>query len=130
MEHGGELCGILQLSVVAYCPILKRNLQTFDRHIKPPEGSICSSQSSAVHGLTLVNPKILNADKIEVVWPLFVDFIEGFLNNGERKGIIVAWGGEACDCEWLFRVTEESHVGKLHMPRWLSMNVILSSCGK
>ena len=36
LEHGGENCGILQLSVVAYCTTLKKNIGTFDTYIKPP----------------------------------------------------------------------------------------------
>ena len=35
---------------------------------------------------------------------------------GVVDGILSAWGGKACDCEWLFQVVAETHVGKLFMP--------------
>ena len=86
--------------------------------LSPPPGAICSTQSTAVHGLSLSSPKIISASPIEEVWPKFLEFIEGKLQEGGKKGILVAWGGQACDCEWLFRITEESHAGILKMPRW------------
>ena len=58
------------------------------------------------------------AEPIEKIWPLFIEFVEGKLEGGKRVRIIVAWGGQACDCEWLFRITEESHHGTLVMPKW------------
>ena len=33
---------------------------------------------------------------------LFVEFVEGKLEGGKRVGTTVAWGVQACDCEWLF----------------------------
>jgi hypothetical protein len=52
------------------------------------------------------------------VWKRFVMFIEGHLDHGSKKGIIAAWGGQSCDCEWLFRITKDTHHGVLFMPRW------------
>jgi hypothetical protein len=52
------------------------------------------------------------------VWKRCVLFIEGHLDNGSKKGIITAWGGQSCDCEWLFWITEDTHHGVLFMPRW------------
>ena len=113
------------MSVVAYCTRLKSNIGTFDKYVKPPRDAVCSTQSSAVHRLTLSSDKIKTANTIEIVWPQFTAFIEGLLDNKKRKGIIVAWGGQACDCEWLFYVTEESHRGTLYMPKWCLYFLIL-----
>ena len=57
----------------------------------------------------------------EAVWKEFVAFIEGHLSGGDhisnkKSGIFAAWHGKACECEWLFQVVEETHVGKLFLP--------------
>jgi hypothetical protein len=62
--------------------------------------------------------RIASAFGIKEVWKRFVLFIEGYLDDGTKKGIIAAWGGQSCDCEWLFRITEDSHHGVLFMRRW------------
>jgi hypothetical protein len=56
--------------------------------------------------------------RISEAWKRFVLFIEGYLDNGSKKGIIAAWGGQSCDCEWLFGITKDTHHGVLFMPRW------------
>jgi hypothetical protein len=45
-------------------------------------------------------------------------FIESHLDHGSQKEIIAAWGGQSCNCEWLFRITKDTHHGVLFMPQW------------
>ena len=119
MVVSSTLHGLLEvLSVLAYCVLKKKNIGSFDKYVRPPRDAVCSTQCSAVHGLSCNSEKIKSASSLEDVWPLFVEFIESKLDNGQKVGIICAWGGQACDCEWLFRITEETHVGLLKMPRW------------
>ncbi len=77
-----------------------------------------SDHASDVHGIYATDARITSAPGIAEVWKRFVIFIEGHLCNGLKKGIIAAWGGQSCDCEWLFRITEDTHHGVLFMPRW------------
>ena len=117
LEHGGTNCGILQLSAEAVdCD--GNHLREFNEYVNPPMHTVISDSNSAIHGLTLQDPRIRDADPIEDVWPHFIEFIEQRLDRGSKRGIIVAWGGKSCDCEWLFIVTEELFPDKLNMPRW------------
>ena len=118
LEHGGEGCGILQLSAVMVDMTNKNQLGQFDQYVNPGPGAVCSSNATAVHGLTAARECIQKARGIVDVWRDFVTFVESHLDGGNKKGIITAWGGKSCDCEWLFRVTEETHHGILKMPRW------------
>lgn len=114
LEHGGEKCGIVQLSVVAFDQSYTV-LGEFDTYVKPD----CDASDWSDH--SVINPldeRIQNAPKLEEAWPLFVNFVEGHLDGGDKTGIIVAWGGQGCDCQWLWRVTEDTHRGKLFLPRW------------
>ena len=119
LEHGGDRAGILQLSAEAFSKNGERLGDTFDEYVKPPAGAPIPATQTAVHGLSLADRRIQNADTIEQVWPRFVAYIEGKLDGGSKKGVMVAWGGKACDCEWLFRVTEVWHPETLHMPAGL-----------
>ena len=60
-----------------------------------------------VHGIQPTDERIKSASGIETVWKQFVSFIEAHLSGGDhssnkKSGIFAAWGGKACDCEWLF----------------------------
>jgi len=118
LEHGGDACGVLQLSVVAYDAKEIKAVGEFDEYIKPPANAVWSSHASDVHGIFPNDIRITSAFEIKEVWERFVSFVEGFLDTGSKRGIIAAWGGQSCDCEWLFRITEDTHHGVLFMPRW------------
>jgi hypothetical protein len=79
---------------------------------------VWSDYASEVHGLHASDDRIASAMGRIEVWKRCVLFIEGHLDNGSKKGIITAWGGQSCDCEWLFWITEDTHHGVLFMPRW------------
>jgi hypothetical protein len=119
LEHGGDKAGILQLSVEAFTRDGERLGEPFNLHVKPPAGSSIPTAMTDVHGLSVSDPRIKSASGILDVWPKFKQYIESKLGNGAKKGIMVAWGGKACDCEWLFRVTEVDHRGELSMPQGL-----------
>jgi hypothetical protein len=118
LEHGGDYCGVLQLSVVAYDPKETKIIGEFNEYVKPPASAIWSDHASLVHGIYENDERIKTAEGIKEVWKRFVLFIECHLAGGTKKGIIVAWGGQGCDCEWLFRITEDKYHGVLFMPRW------------
>jgi hypothetical protein len=118
LKHGGDACGVLQLSVVVYDPTGHKVVGKFDEYIKPPDNAFWSSHASDIHGLYSNDVRITLAGTIIEVWKRFVSFIEGFLDVGSKKGIIAAWGGQSCDCKWIFRVTEDTHHKELYIPRW------------
>jgi hypothetical protein len=118
LQHGDGACGVLQLSVVAYDPTDVKVADEFDEYIKPPANAVWSSHASDVHRIYLNDVRIMSALEIKEVWEQFVSFIEGLLDDGSKRGIIAAWGGQSCDCKWLFRITKDTHHGELFMPRW------------
>jgi hypothetical protein len=118
LEHGGDACGVLQLSAVAYDPTYIKVVGEFVKNIRPPANAVWSSHASDVHGIYPNDIRITSAFEIKDVWEQFVSFIEGLLDEGTKRGVIAAWGGQSCDCEWLFRITEDTYSGVLFMPRW------------
>ena len=126
LEHGGDFAGILQLSAEAFVVDSSgrtgKRLDLFNEFVKPPSGCIFIPDSlSDKHGLTLQTQELQSAKLLPQVWGRFVTFVESLLANG-KKGVMVAWGGKACDCEWLFRVTELrawNCNGSLRMPTGL-----------
>jgi hypothetical protein len=106
LEHGGDKAGILQLSMEAFTRVGEKLGEPFNMYIKPATGSSIPRAMTDVHGLSISDPRIQSASGILDVWPQFKQYIESKLDNGAKKGIMLAWGGKACDCEWLFRVTE------------------------
>jgi hypothetical protein len=93
LEHGGDYCGVLQISVVAYNPSEAKVIGEFDEYIKPPANATWSDHASEVHGIYPNDVRITSAMGIVEVWKRFVLFIEGHLADGAKKGIIAAWGG-------------------------------------
>jgi hypothetical protein len=118
LEHSGNEAGIVQLSVVAFDASDSAVRSEFSEYVKPPQNARWSTKCMEIHGIHPTQERIKNAGPIEAVWPRFVEFIESRLENGKKNGIIAAWGGETCDCEWLFRIVHETHRGRLFLPRW------------
>jgi hypothetical protein len=79
---------------------------------------VWSNHASEVNGIYPNDVRIASAMGITEVWKHFVLFIEGHLANGSKKGIVAAWGGQSCDCEWLFRITKATHHGMIFMTGW------------
>jgi hypothetical protein len=99
LEHGGNECGVIQLSVVAYNPKENKVVGEFDNYIKPPANAVWSNCASKVHGIYPTKHRIASAMGLVAFWKQFVMFIKGHLDHGSKKGIIAA---ESCSCEWLF----------------------------
>ena len=115
LETGGNDCGPVQISVAACDPRNKISLDEFDSHVKPANGAEWSQHTINVHGIEPSQQRIKDASQIEDVWHDLLEYFARLLEGG-KKGIILAWGGKACDVEWMFRITEETHLGILKMP--------------
>ena len=80
LEHGGEYCGILQLSVEMIRIRLKegpgkdqlddwaRHTTTFNKYVNPGSNAIWDDALTAVHNLRRTHPRILEAKGIKTVW--------------------------------------------------------------
>ena len=77
LEHGGDKCGITQLSAVLFrlggvedvdIPGDSIIEEVFNEYVKPPKDAIWNSKTQDVTGLYASHPSILNADPIETVW--------------------------------------------------------------
>ena len=77
LEHGGDKCGITQLSAVLFrlggvedvdIPCDSIIEEVFNEYVKPPKDAIWNSKTQDVTGLYASHPSILNADPIETVW--------------------------------------------------------------
>lgn len=118
METGGENCGPVQLSGKAYDPHSNKMLgESFNMYIKPPANAVWNPATTEVHGLHARHENIVSAEgDLATVWPQFIDWMESFLQNGAKKGCIIAWNGASCDMEWYFRITEIEQTGRA--ARW------------
>ena len=91
VETGGEYCGILQLSAEICRMTIKpdgsskmkdkatdvrRDSNTFNEYVKPPEGAIFAEACTRIHGLSEDTPCIKNASDIDVVWSQFVSWVD------------------------------------------------------
>jgi hypothetical protein len=133
LEHGGDHCGALQLSVAACNPSEAKVIDKFDGHIKPPAAAAWSNHACQVHGTCPNDARVASAVGVTEVWKKFVLFIERHLADGMKTGIIAAWGGQSLDCEWLFCITENTRHGALFVPGWclcfMDPKKVVSHCG-
>ena len=88
IEHGGEYCGILQLSAEfvrlgieeaangSYsndkASYVHRHTECFDMYVNQGDSAFWDEHASAVHGLKPTDDCIRNAEEIRVVWSKFV----------------------------------------------------------
>jgi hypothetical protein len=120
IEHGGEYCGIVQLSA-EFCTMKLREAKkgtnkdsledwgrhtdTFDAYVNPGDNAIWDESMTAVHGLRRTDPRIVNAQPIRVVWENFVAWFND-LSREFAAVILVAWNGETCDLKWLWKICQ------------------------
>jgi hypothetical protein len=102
--------------VAAYDPQQKAALAEFDSYVKPAKGALWSQHTINGHGIEPTPQRIKEASGLEEVWNCLLQYSKDLLEGG-KKGIILAWGGKACNVEWMFRITEETHHGILSMPK-------------
>ena len=122
LEHGGENCGITQLSAQLFrlSPnSVKKTTPTqeltyepdiiieeiFDKYVKPPMNATWDNRTTEVTGLHKDHPSIKDAQPIEVVWKQFVTFLEKYIEPANR-GVLVAWNGNSCDYSWLYKLVQ------------------------
>ena len=56
-------------------PTIIINEETFNQYVKPRDGAIYDSSACQVHGLTSTSVETMNANKIDVVWHHFTEFL-------------------------------------------------------
>ncbi len=112
-EHTGT--HVCQLSGVVYAQDTLRQVgEPFNSYVKPPVHR-WNESATAVHGLSVAHARIATAEPLSVVWPLFCSWWERTIGVGtaaasaNRKGVLTAWGGKACDAEHFFRITETDY---------------------
>jgi inhibitor of KinA sporulation pathway (predicted exonuclease) len=98
LETGGDSCGPVQILVAAYDPHQKTNLEEFNSYVNPAKGTLWLQHTINVHGILPTQPRIKEASELEEVWHCLLQYFEKLLQGG-KKGIILAWGGKACDVE-------------------------------
>jgi hypothetical protein len=106
---------VIQFSCVSHDLESSETKGEFNQYVKPPAHAKWNEHASQVHGIRPTDTRIVNAQPIEGVWPLFVQFINQQLEN-DKVGILAAWNGKSSDLKWLFRITEETHHNQLSMP--------------
>jgi hypothetical protein len=120
LEHGGDACGALQLSVVAYDPKDAKVVGEFNKCIKLPANAVWSYHASEVHGIYPTDDRIASAMGITEVWKEFVLFIEAILQTVRRRksllpGVVNPAIVSGCLESWKTRIMA---YGILFMPRW------------
>ena len=116
LEHGGNKCGVTQLSAVLFrlggfeLSDLSKDVvirEVFNEYVCPPTSALWDAKCIETTGLNANHPSIVNADPIEQVWGRFITFLNKYIGLKERA-ILVAWNGGACDMEWIYRLTQAS----------------------
>lgn len=92
LEHGGEYCGIIQISAQLFRKKIAdstvqhfiRDNQTFNRYVRPPDGAIWNEVACrATHKLHANSPEILAANPFDFVWHEFCEFISEYVSPSE-----------------------------------------------
>jgi hypothetical protein len=120
IEHGGEYCGIVQLSA-EFCRMKlqekkksttkdslddwSRHTDTFNAYVNPGDRAIWGDAMTAVHGLRRTDTRIINAPPLREVWNNFVAWFND-LSREFAAVILVAWNGETCDLKWLWKICQ------------------------
>ena len=126
LEHGGEECGILQISGEFLkislsgdrprydtASAIQRNPDCFDSYVNPGDEAIWDPEAIGVHKLTPTDSRITNADDIGTVWERFNIWIDRH-TSPEDTIVLVAWNGATCDLKWLWKVTQ-APLSALHL---------------
>ena len=121
LEHGGEYCGVVQLSAelisleISEAPngsvtgdkleSAVKNPTNFNEYVNLGEGVIWDDYCTAIHGLRATDDCIKNAYGICLVWAGFLDWFR--THTAQYSAVIlVAWNGETCDLKWLWKITQ------------------------
>ena len=128
METAGEHVGVVQISA----EILRVGLEptgnsftkdrkgtvsrgvTFNEYVNPNSDLDWDPRCIRSHHLLPTDPKIKDADEIDVVWGRFATWIEQNIAKDET-GIVIAWNGTSCDLKWIWKLTQ-APLSTLSMP--------------
>ena len=128
METAGEHVGVVQISA----EILRVGLEptgksftkdrkgtvlrgvTFNEYVNPKSDLDWDLKCIRSHHLLPTDPKIKDADEIDVVWGRFATWIEQNIAKDET-GILIAWNGTSCDLKWIWKLTQ-APLSTLSMP--------------
>ena len=100
LEHGGNKCGMTQLSAVIFrlggfeSSDMQKDVvirEVFNEYVRPPQNANWNPICQEVTGLHPKHPHIMNADPIEVVWQRFVQFINTHRLEGESHPCCLEW---------------------------------------
>ena len=118
LEHGGEECGIVQISGeflkisisgdqprADIASSICRNPDYFDSYVNPGDDTIWNQRAIGVHHLTASDSRIANADDLATVWERFNTWIDRHTSPDDTI-VLVAWNGSTCDLKWLWKVTQ------------------------
>ena len=110
LEHGGDYCGIVQLSAELMTLRLKesangsatadkledlyKNPTTFNEYVNPGENAIWDEYCTGIHGIRATDDRIKNADGIKAVWGRFLDWFR--THTRQHSAVILV----ACCLEW------------------------------
>ena len=86
--------------------VAERDPNVFNKYVNPkkPE-ALWNIHATKAHGLLPSDPRIMNADTIDIVWQQFGDWINQQIPDG-KYGIVVAWNGATCDLKWIWKLTQ------------------------
>ena len=131
LETGGEDCGICQISAVAV-DLQGKTVESkfdseFDSYVKPPVQAKWNQHAMNIIGYGPSDPRIQNANPINIVWPQFVSWCENLVTERNQKAVLVAWNGESSDMKWVWQVTSPSGQWKLKMPE--GVDFFCDPCG-
>ena len=76
-------------------------LEEFDCFVKPD----CIQEFMWMlewHSIRPMQERVRHVNGICQVFKDWVNWVKCFLDNGSKKGVIVAWIGKACDLRWLY----------------------------
>ena len=114
LEHGGHFCGVTQISAVLFTlGGVKDNdrshdvvfEESFNRYVKPPDTAIWDKNAIETTGLSKDDERIVTADNINTVWNDFCTYLREYINK-DKRGVLVAWNGNSCDLEWIYKITQ------------------------
>lgn len=114
LEHGGDKCGVTQLSAVLFqlggfdTSDSEKDVvisEEFNEYVRPNVDAMWNPKCIETTGLHADHPSIKNADPINIIWNRFVSFLNKHIKN-EQRAILVAWNGALCDLEWIYRLTQ------------------------
>ena len=116
LETGGPKYGILQLSAQVLDMSGNQIGKFFNQYVKPKSDAVFFDETVKVHGLHNNDPRLKEANEMNVIWSQFVAFVNCSIPD-DYVGVLVAWNGQSCDLDWIYRIMKD--------PNWKVDDAIL-----